>query len=365
MKPMLGQRIPTLCALLAGLAAAGATLAEESPPSWTESLTFAGDLRLRYEMIREDGSEDVNRARFRGRAGVSADLAENVRLVFGLATGGDDPVSTNQTFGDGFTTKDIGVDLAFVSWAFRDDWSLTAGKMHRPWFRAGGTSLVWDSDLTPEGLLVAYQGNRIFGSAGSFIVAERPDAAESRLNTLQAGIDLPFSEKSSVAVALAYFDYTNTIGQAPFYDNDAQGNTVDVNGDYVFDYDEIEFGAQYQTRMGAWPVTLFGVYLMNTEVSREDTAYTFGLQVGEAKKPRSMQFGYAWHDTGADALNATYNDSDLADGQVDATGHYFRARYSLREKIHLNGSFIFSEYGKFTNSETGFDRIMLDVQFEF
>ena len=166
-------------------------------------------------------------------------------------------------------------------------------------------------------------------------------------------------------MAIGYFDYSNTIGQAPFYNNDPEGNTVDVNGNYLYDYDEVELGAQYRTQLGGWPVTLFGDYLVNTEVSREDTAYTFGVTVGEAKKARSMQFGYAWHDTGADALNSTYNDSDLADGLTDASGHYFKARYMLRDNIYFNGSFIFSEFGGFTGNELGFDRVMLDVQFQF
>ncbi len=365
MKQLLGFRNSRTSLLLAGLALAGTTLAEESPASWADSIVMTGDLRLRYEMIREDGAEDRDRARFRGRLGFSADLAQDVRVGFGLATGGDDPVSNNQTFGEGFTTKDIGVHLAYVAWKFQDNWLLTVGKMDKPWFRAGGTTLIWDADLNPEGLIVTYKGKKLFGSAGSFIVAERSDEAESRLNTVQAGIELPTSADSVVTLALAYFDYSNTIGQAPFYNNDPEGNTVDVNGNYVYDYDQVELGAQYRTKLGSWPLTVFGDYLVNTEVSNEDTAYTFGVTVGEAKKARSMQFGYAWHDTGADALNSTYNDSDLADGLTDASGHYFKARYMLRDNIYFNGSFIFSEFGGFTDKELGFDRVMLDVQFQF
>jgi hypothetical protein len=333
--------------------------------TWTESVKFGGDLRLRYEMIREEGSDDRDRARFRGRANVSADVTPTVRVVFGLATGGDDPVSTNQTFGDGFTTKDIGVDLAFVEWQFRENLSLTAGKMPKPWFRAGGTTLIWDADLNPEGLVFQYAGKKFFGSTGTFVVQERSDDPESRLNTAQAGINWVFSDVASLSVAASYFDFTNVIGRAPFYGGDPQGNAVDADNNYVFDYDETEIGAQYKTRVGNWPLTVFGDYLLNAAVNREDRAYSFGVIVGESKKPRTMQFSYAWHETGADALNATYNDSDLADGQADARGHYFRARYALSDNIHFSGSFIFSEYGEFSGMAIDFDRIMLDVQFAF
>jgi hypothetical protein len=340
--------------------------AEEAESSgWTEKLTVSADLRLRYEMIREDGEDDRNRARYRGRVAIEAELAPDIRAVLGLATGGDDPVSTNQTFGDGFSTKDIGVDLAYVEWDFVEGWALIAGKMPKPWFRAGGSTLVWDNDLNPEGLAVEFQHRKLFGSVGSYIITERAAGPESRLNTLQAGVDLPFSDYSGLIIALSYFDYTNTIGQAPFYDDDPQGNSVDANGNYVFDYNEVEFAAEYRTLAGNWPLTFFGNYVVNTEATAEDSAYSVGVIAGKARNPGSMQFGYSWHDTDADGVNATYNDSDLADGQTDASGHYFRARYQLRENIYFNGSFIFSEFGAASGNAIGFDRVMLDVQFEF
>lgn len=338
---------------------------DPAPASWTEKLTISADLRLRYDMVSEENAEDRDRARYRGRVAIQAELYPDVRAVLGLATGGDDPVSTNQSFGDGFSTKDIGVDFAYVEWGFHDDWALVAGKMQKPWFRAGGNTLVWDSDLNPEGLAVQFRHKQWFGSAGSFIIVERSDASESRLNTVQAGLDLSFSEDSAWVLALSYFDYTNTIGQLPFYNDDPQGNTVDANGNYVFDYNEVELATEYQLRAGNWPLTFFGDYVVNTEAGDQDTAYSLGIIIGKAIEPGSMQFGYSWHDTDADGVNATYNDSDLADGQSDSRGHYFRARYQLREKIYFNGSFIFSEFGVSSGNSIGFDRVMLDVQFEF
>ncbi|MGH8221855.1 MAG: putative porin [Woeseiaceae bacterium] len=338
--------------------------AQEDPANLADSVSVSGDLRLRYEMIREDEEEDRNRARFRGRVGIGADLSEDVRLFFGLATGGGDPVSTNQTFGEGFSTKDIGVNLAYAEWSINDRWQLTAGKMEKPWYRVGGTPLVWDSDLNPEGLVIAYQDGRFFGSAGSFIVVERSDESETRLNTLQAGLTLPFSETSSLTAVIALFDYTNVIGQAPFHDG-PEGNTVDAVGNYVFDYNELEVGLQYDMLIGNWPLIIFGEYVQNTEVDREDTGWSAGVVLGRAKGSGTMQFGWAWQDTGADAVNSTYNDSDFADGVTDADGHYLRARYNLREAVSLNGTFILSEFGGFTGTARDYSRIMLDLQLEF
>jgi hypothetical protein len=237
--------------------------------------------------------------------------------------------------------------------------------MKQPWFVPGGTPVVWDGDLNPEGLAVQFRNGSWFGSAGSFVVAERSSASETLLNSVQAGVEWPVTSDSALTVSLAYFDYTNVIGQSPFYDDDAQGNTVDANGDYVFDYNEFELGLQYKTKAGSWPLTLFGNYVVNAEVSREDTAYTLGITLGQAKVPGTMQFSYAWQDTGADAVNATYNDSDFAGGLTDARGHVIRARYALRENIYFNGTLIVSEYGAFTGNVVDYNRAMLDVQFSF
>jgi hypothetical protein len=363
------RRHPSACTILAlaGVALFGSATAEDASPapSWADSLEVSGDLRLRYEMIREDQSEDRDRPRFRGRIKLSADLAPDIRAVFGLATGGDDPVSNNQTIGDGFTTKDIGVNLAYLEWSVNENWMLSGGKMPQPWFRAGGTALLWDSDLNPEGLALNFEHNRLFGSAGSFLIAERSSASESRLNTIQAGVNLPVTADSALTVAVGYFDYTNTIGQAPFYDNDAQGNTIDANGNYVFDYSEFEVGVQYKTSAANLPLTLFGDYVVNTDVSREDTGYTLGFTAGDGKRPGTVQFSYAWQDTGADAINATYNDSDFANGMTDASGHYIKARYGVRDNIYLGGTLIISEYGGFTGNPRDYDRLMLDVQVSF
>ncbi|MBT8092334.1 MAG: putative porin, partial [Gammaproteobacteria bacterium] len=122
--------------------------------SWVDRIKFKGDVRLRHETIDEDGEEDRSRMRFRTRFGLSAKVTDDVKFVFQLATGGNNPVSTNQTFDDGFSTKDIGVDLAYVDWKINDNVTFYGGKMKNPLFKAGGVPLIWDGDLNPEGLVL-------------------------------------------------------------------------------------------------------------------------------------------------------------------------------------------------------------------
>ena len=84
--------------------------------SWAEKIKWKGDFRYRYEDIEEDGKDDRDRNRIRARPALVAKTSDTTEVGFGLATGGDDPVSTNQTLGGGGSTKDVRLDLAYATW---------------------------------------------------------------------------------------------------------------------------------------------------------------------------------------------------------------------------------------------------------
>ena len=95
---------------------------QNSSTSWAEKVKWKGDFRYRYEDIDEDTKDDRQRHRIRARAALIAQATDNVEVGLGLATGGDDPVSTNQTLGGGGSTKDVRLDLAYAIlkiWIFK------------------------------------------------------------------------------------------------------------------------------------------------------------------------------------------------------------------------------------------------------
>jgi hypothetical protein len=117
-------------------------------------ISFSGDVRLRAEPIfggPTDESLDRARARFRLRFNALADLGEQFRAGFTLASGDvNDPTSTNQTLTGFYTRKPVALDQAFVEFTPKDFKNLTlvGGKFRYPWFN---TELTWDKDLNPEG----------------------------------------------------------------------------------------------------------------------------------------------------------------------------------------------------------------------
>ncbi len=118
-------------------------------------ISFSGDVRLRGEPFfggPVNDSLERMRARIRVRFNATAQLGDQFRAGFTLASGDiNDPTSTNQTLTGFYTRKTIALDQAFIE--FRPNQfkalTLTGGKFRYPWYN---TELTWDKDLNPEGV---------------------------------------------------------------------------------------------------------------------------------------------------------------------------------------------------------------------
>ncbi len=341
------------------------TVADSDVASWTERIHLNGDLRLRYERIDEDGQQERNRARFRTRFGLSADVSDDIKVVLQLASGGDDPVSTNQTIDDGFSTKDIGIDLAYVDWSVNDEFSVYGGKMKNPLFRAGSVPLIWDVDLNPEGIAATYQSGMFFGAVAILSVEERSAADDSLLYAVQSGMKFGAGNNASLTMGIGYFAYTNTIGNEPFFNGGAKGNSVDTEGNYVFDYRDVEIFGQFDTEYRGWPLRIFAHAMRNSEVSNEDTGFAIGAKFGSAKQADTMEFSWTYQDIEADAVIGTFNDSDFGGGGTDSSGHILKGKYVLSKNVSLGGTLYVNEVDRFQGAEHDYNRIQLDIDFKF
>ncbi len=339
--------------------------ADETAEKWYDRIDFQGDTRLRYESFDVEGIDDRSRLRFRSRFGFSVGMLDNVDFVMRLATGGGDPVSTNQTLGNGFSTKDIGLDLAYVAWAVTDGLDVYAGKMKNPIFKAGKVPLIYDSDLTPEGVAGSYSSGIFFSNLAGYAIQERPLSDDSFLYHGQVGVKLAVGDGAKLTGGIGYFGYTNTVGNLPFYNFRPKGNSVDEDGNYLYDYENAEVFVQFDTSIADLPLQLYAHYTQNQEVSAEDTAYAIGAKIGSAKKQGTQQFSWTFQDIEADSVIATFNDSDFGGGGTDSDGHMLKYKYMLRDKISLGGTLFLNNVGRFQDIERDYKRLQLDVEFLF
>ena len=353
---------------LAGVAAlllASTGVSAHDGETWIDRIDFKGDFRLRFDREAEDNQTERERSRFRARFGFTAEVTDDIEFVLQLASGGDNPVSTNQSLDDGFSRKDVGVDLAYVDWTINDQFGLLAGKMKNPLFRAGSVPLVWDGDLNPEGAALVFSSGGLFATAAGFAVEERSGDNDSLLYAAQVGYKFPIGENASLTAGIGYFGYTNTIGNEPFYDGNARGNTVDTEGNYVYDYKDTEAFAEFGTKVGGWPLKIYAHYVQNNEVSDQDTAYAFGAKIGSAKADGDMEFSWTWQDLEADALIGTFSDSDFGGGGTDSEGHMFKGKYVLTKNVALGGTLFLNTIDRAAGIDSDYDRIQIDLEFKF
>jgi hypothetical protein len=327
---------------------------------------FSGDLRYRHEYIDDEAaSTDRNRQRIRARLDIDATLSDDLEVGFVLATGGSNPVSANQTLDGGFSRKDIGFDRAFFAWSASDQVTLTGGKMGNPLFRPGGHHLIFDSDLNPEGLALGYDAEHVFATVGTFWADERSSGDDAILYAFQGGYRSMIGRDSELIVGASYLNYDNTKGYEPFYLGEPQGNTVDANGNLVNDYNLVELFAQLDLMAGNQPLRLFVDFVRNTAADNYDTGSAIGARWRRASEPGSWDVSWAYEDLEADAVIATFTDSDFNGGGTDGKGHVLKGSYVLRDNVTLNGTYFINKIGAAAGNEHDYNRLQLDISFKF
>jgi len=345
-------------------AAGPATVVDASAPEQPR-VAMSGDFRYRHETINDEFLPLRNRQRMRARINLDATVTDKVKVGLVLASGGDDPVSANQTLGNSFDRKSIGFDRAYFAYEASENIQLLGGKMPNPFFRPGGHHLIYDGDLNPEGLALRASRGSWFANVGGFPVQARPLDEDSYMLGGQFGFKGSFAEGASYTAGVSYFDYRNTQGHTPFYLPVGQGNSVDANGNYLYDFNIVELFGQVQLDVANRPLTLFADYTDNTEAGDFDTGYALGLRYGRVRGPRSWEFGYAYEDIEADAVLAAFTDSDFGGGGTDSKGHVFDLAYGIADRWTFGLKYFLNVRGANEGVERDYKRLQADLSFRY
>ena len=334
--------------------------------SWTDSLRFAGDFRYRHESIDDAAEAYHARHRIRARINATAEVADNMKVGFGLSTGGITNDSGNQTLDGGFSYKPIDLDLAYFDWGINDDLNLLAGKMPNPFFRPGSYHLIYDSDIRPEGLALKYTSGDFFGNVSAFWVEERSSASDSMLIGLQGGYRSALDNGARLTVGASYYDTSNAQGELPFFTpTDGQGNQLDANGRYLYGFSEIELFGQLQFNVGSKPVTLFADLVKNQDAEAFDQGYAIGAEYGRTSAPGDWMIGYVYQDLEANAVIGAFTDSDFAGGTSDGSGHSILAGYVFPGGWNFGLRYILGERGEAAGELRDYNRLQADISMRY
>jgi cell division protein FtsB len=352
-----------------------------SSESWADRVKLDGDFRYRYEYIDEDGSDSRKRNRIRARTNIKAQVADNTEVGFGLATGGDDPVSTNQTLGGGGTSKSVVINLAYIDWEAAEGLHLLAGKFKNPLKRPGSQALTWDGDWTPEGLALKYQRDWYFVNVlGNYLEG---DSKKSNKNFSWGG---QFGATASVGDVkltggIGYYsiptkgketNYGDPTDPGDFFGNTAVevggaacGTTPDTTCVYLYDYDLTQVFAEASFDIGDWPALVFFDYVNNSDPSDNDTGWLLGTKLGQAKDRGEMQFTYYYADKEADSMIGLLADSDFGGGGTDNKGHWLQLNYGINKSLAIGAQYFINEVDITSGSKSDYNRLMIDMQWKW
>lgn len=312
------------------------------PPATAASkLTLNGDVRLRYE-----ANFDVPGARNRDRGVLRARLrgayAVNKWLSLGgqIATGdNDDPNSTDITLGNFDDDLTASLDQAWVRGAF-GHLTLTGGKIPQPFVR---TELVWDGDVSPQGLSATYKldlggGTSAKVNALYFLVDEAAGGQDSRMTGGQLQLETATNRPVRFELAAGYYDY-RLLSLVGGDTGDFRTNRF-AGGRYLSDFDLLDLiGAVQLNSLGErWPVRIVGNYVHNFGATTdEDTGFGVDLLVGRGSKVGDWRFGYGYAEAGVDAILTAFSQDNTNLGS-NYLQHTFLVDYVVAPNVTLNAT---------------------------
>ena len=334
---------------------------------WTETIRWKGDFRYRYESFDVENQPNRDRNRIRARAALIADVTPTIEVGLGLASGGDDPVSSNQTLGGGGSTKDLRIDLAYFDWDGLKDTHVYGGKFSNYIHRAGKNALLWDGDWRPEGTGIKWNNGMFFANGlGTWIVSDFKEG-QSFAYLTQLGVKLPIGESMNFIAGVGYHNF-QTAGNGSYFgeDNDFFGNSYNpITDTYLYDYEDLELFAELKFGIFNQPALIFANYVQNQAVDENDTAYALGFKIGSAKSKGDWHFAYLYKKLEADALLGLLTDSDFGGGGTDSKGHVLKGSYAIHKNFNANATYFINDVGLASGEPFDFRRLQLDLSFKY
>jgi hypothetical protein len=205
------------------------------------------------------------------------------------------------------------------------------GKMPN-FFRSnvGPDLLVWDSDLTPEGIAGRYEiepsdAVALTLNLAYFVVDENSDATDPAVIPVQLGMTAHPTHDISVGGRLSYYPWRN-LDSDFFGRGEGNGNIPGgLSGDDSVDVGDLRVWALF-SGIDDWPILVYGRFFKNfsaqanpsENAGREDIGWSAGVMLGDKQKYAAVGAGYFWLE--ANAVPARFMDSDIFDGTTNGKG---------------------------------------------
>jgi len=327
-------------------------------PEWVRKTKLYGDFRLRYNYIEADDQRSQSQGRYRVRLNLDIEIAKKVKFIFGLASGGNDPRSANQSFGGDWDKDQININYAYVNYSPFKWLNLEGGKMANPIYTV--SQLLWDEDINPEGVAaqIDYPINPCLSlllNTGAFVLQDNKNntPTDPWMWVIQPGFSWKSEKGLQAKFAAGYTSFEN------FQNNPQQKYSSGTNSYYTVDkvnYYKYKYNLATMTGEvglknpipGFAPIRyagLFGEYTNNVATSNGKSGYLTGLTFGDEKVVEKGQWFFRgdWRRLEKNAVPDILPDSDFYFGDTGVSGYVLQFRYGLWKNINLQTKYFRAE----------------------
>ncbi len=315
-----------------------------SVPKWVNRIHFKGDFRLRYQYQNkylkfDQGDQDRGRGRYRWRLGAIADVTKDKkwRVGFGLSSGTGDPRSTNQTFTNSFEKFGVRIDYAYAQYKPFEWLTAIGGQMKNPLYRV--QDLMWDTDITPQGVAVPVKywwsdDAYFFVTPALFVLNEfkSQDMDDPWMFVLQGGAG---ANIGSMWAKGGISWYQNSKIKGNILKWSSESNTRNADGEYIYNYNSIALDVIYGFKFDSYikHLAFFGQYVRST-ADDKNNAWLAGFRFGRSvKKFADWELRYSYRYLQRDSILDILPDSDAYGGKTNAKGHEVRLNFGLAKKV--------------------------------
>ena len=302
-------------------------------------IALKGDIRLRNQIEKKDGSEQQTRQRIRFRLKGKAEVTDQTQVTFGLATGSADQRSTNQTLENSFQTPDIRLDYAFVSHKMTDVLTVFGGKMKNPLWTP--SDLLWDSDINPDGAAFRYSRNMglfdLILNTGIFVLDEIENGSDPSLFVVQPIAKMMIGDIKATGGLGLYFtkNVKNNTDLDASDGDDGDGNGRDKEYIPVVLSGQLDIHDQFGLEL----IRPFGeiVYNTNSPASNAKKGGIAGVKFGHKNMNGfgTWQVKASYRYLQSDAWLDTLPDSDAYDGKTNSKGFEVVVKYGLTKAVAM------------------------------
>ncbi|MHC8310475.1 putative porin [Pseudomonas sp. GT1P32] len=354
--------------------------------AWAAKTQFKGDVRFRQENIHNDSvsnTGDQSRQRVRARLGAYTEINPQVDTGIRIATGSnDDARSTNQDLNNYFDKKSIWLDQGYVDYhpdAIKN-LHIVGGKMPQQWVSMG--DIIWDSDISPEGLAVAYKyplggSTELFGSAGHYTLKDNVDGEgvqfkhDLRLYAGQLGARFAITDNLKMTLGGSVYAYDNDedspkLAPPSTATNPSQlatnGNTLGEEFKLYEGFGQLDIGGL------PMPLSLYGQVVNNDSASNDQD---MGWLAGVKTKVFGFGLDYNYRDVQRNAVVGAFTDSDFANGFTGSRGSKLKVSYELDKNFTLGATYFLAKTDYFSNTasvnrkDTNINTLQLDAEAKF